>query len=366
MMIMLMTQPICGTKVALPPSPMPDTRWAVLVDLVKCRKAFGLNDRDLTVLRGLISCLPKADQGKTFVFASNITLSNRTDGMQERTLRRHLAKLIAAGLITRHSSPNGKRYVRRNTMGDASHAFGFDLAPLFAHHAEITARATAATAHADQMAVLREELSLLRNSILPFDPKLAETVRKALRRNLAADHFLTLIDEVKTRMTANDIPVEPQGMSGNDGQIVRHKQKSIKDLDKNRNCLETKAPPAQSVEPSGQQGSEPLPNLNTILEACPESCAFTAQPLRTWQELIRFVDIMAPMLQIDHTAMIAARQSMGAAAVAVAVMCILQMGEQVRSAEAYLRGLSKRAAMGRFSCEALIKFVLAQQELARG
>lgn len=363
MMIMLMTHPICGAKIAVPPSPLPDTRWAVLVDLVKCRKAFGLNDRDLTVLRGLISCLPKADLGHTFVFASNVTLSNRTDGMHERTLRRHLARLIAAGLITRHNSPNGKRYVRRNNAGAAAHAFGFDLAPLFAQHTAIAAHAAAATIHADQIAVLREELSLLRNSILTFDAELAEIMRKALRRNLTTDAMRIMINAVKTRISAMDIAVGPPEMSGNDSQIVRHKQKSLKDLDIKKSCLETKVPAPKNAEPTQQHDTEPLPHLTTILEACPESCAFAAEPLRTWPELIRFVDVLAPMLQIDRSAMAVARQSMGAAAVAVAVMCILQMGDRVRSASAYLRGLSKRAEAGGFSCAALIKSVLAQRAM---
>lgn len=364
---MQMTQPICGTKPVLAarqaPARLIDDRWAVLIDLVKCRKTFGLNDRDLAVLRGLISCLPKAASDKNFVFASNITLSNRTDGMHERTLRRHLAKLVATGLIIRHSSPNGKRFVRRNHLGQAAHAFGFDLGPLFDRQADIAATAAAAMTQADMTATLREKLSLMRNDIIKIDPIFAETIRKSLRRNLTHDSMHAIIDAAKARILAADVAISPQGMSGNDSHFVRHKQKSIKDLEETELCHEQDKKVKKQSAAGETHKCQPLPVLASILQACPDSCEYAAEPVRTWPELIRFADIMAPMLQIDRDIMVTARRSMGIAAAAVAVMCILEMGDRVRSAGAYLRGLSNRAAAGTFSLQAMIQTLLSRRSM---
>ena len=344
-----------------PPARKPDDRWSVLVDLMKCRQAYGLNDRDMAVLRGLISCLPKAGCGQTFVFASNITLSNRTDGMNERTLRRHLAKLIAAGLIVRHASPNGKRYVRRNHLGQAAHAFGFDLSPLFDLHADIAASAAAAILQADAVAALREELSLLRHQLYATDPDFANHIRKTLRRNLGADALRGVINVAKIKITAADRAVFPCGMTANDSHFVRHIQKSIKDLDLSEKCCEIEQIKRTDDGAKQTPPKQALPSLDLVIEACPDIGVYAAEPVRSWPDLIRFADIMAPMLQIDRCVVTEARRRMGAAAVAVAVLCILQLGTRVRSAGAYLRGLSLRAALGQFSPDLMVKALLAKQ-----
>jgi len=342
-----------------PPANSTDARWGILADLVKCRKDFGLNDRDLAVLRGLISCLPKTDASKTFVFASNVTLSNRTDGMHERTLRRHLTRLIAAGLIVRHSSPNGKRYVRRNHLGHAAHAFGFDLGPLFALHADIADRATMALATSDKIANLREKLSLLRHDLQMIDPDLAETIRKTLRRTNNLDTLEVIIASAKARMAEAAITLAPLGMSGNDSHFVRHNQTSIKDSKSTVDCSEKANEELQQVCSGRKSNLEHLPSLATVIEACPESCGYASDPIQTWPELIRFADMMAAMLQIDRQVMNVARRTLGPAAVAISVMCILQMGATVRSAGAYMRGLIKRAEMGGYSSHAMIKALLS-------
>ena len=68
------------------------------------RKDLSLTTNDVTVLTGLISFLPR-DQSPnsggtqhklTVVFPSNASLSERANGIDERTLRRCLARLEAA------------------------------------------------------------------------------------------------------------------------------------------------------------------------------------------------------------------------------------------------------------------------------
>ena len=73
-----------------------------------------------------LSCIP-----------SNRLLQARANGMPEATLRRHLAALVAAGILLRRDSPNGKRYVREG--GEGRETYGFDLSLLIARAGEFEA-----------------------------------------------------------------------------------------------------------------------------------------------------------------------------------------------------------------------------------
>ena len=76
--------------------------WEVLDALAACRAKFGLTAASITVLRALLSFLPKTQDQRSdpfLVWPSNEALAKRADGMDERTLRRHLARLSEAGLI---------------------------------------------------------------------------------------------------------------------------------------------------------------------------------------------------------------------------------------------------------------------------
>ena len=67
--------------------------WRLLDALALCRGRYDLTTNSLSVLRALISFLPKdavCEHGPIVVWPSNQTLAERADGMDERTFRRHL------------------------------------------------------------------------------------------------------------------------------------------------------------------------------------------------------------------------------------------------------------------------------------
>lgn len=72
----------------------------------------------------------KAPMCRSTAFASNRVLSARSDGVEERTLRRRLNHLVTCGLVAHRSSPNGKRYQVRDGDNACLLAFVIDLAPL--------------------------------------------------------------------------------------------------------------------------------------------------------------------------------------------------------------------------------------------
>ena len=415
---MIHINPVCGLRPAisadpesgaraLPQRKQPSTstpdRWSILSQLVIARDAFGLTDRDIAVLRALISCLPKNDPTSTFVFASNRTLSARAEGMHERTLRRHLANLVNSGLVTKQNSPNLKRYVRRDRSGAIVRAFGFDLSMLWARSDDICTIAAQATDEATEVELLREELSLTRQKILASHPAtaemgdIAEGIRKACRRKLSANDLQAIISNLfemlpclsQPLQTPTDAPV----VSASDSQNVRHQQSSKKDISESEALAERANPErphnlgrkdAMNIEKSGRllrqqrpnpaspERSEELgpmvpsaPALPLVMEACPESLSFAIDHVRTWCDLIRFSDILAPMVRIGRDLLEEARRSMGTVEAAVAVMCIVQMGSKVRSPGAYLRTLSNMAMLGNFSTNAMVRALLRQVYTSR-
>ena len=73
--------------------------------------------------------------------------------------------LIEAGLITMKDSPNGKRYGRRDPRGTIVEAYGFDLSPIAARHAEFVRLAEAAREERELMGRLRRRATIARKGI---------------------------------------------------------------------------------------------------------------------------------------------------------------------------------------------------------
>jgi len=121
-------------------------KWLLLTALTQAAEDYGLNHRNLSVRRAFLSFHPDrmitAAPLGSVVFPANSTLSDRLAGMPESTLRRHLAALVAAGIIIRHDSANRKRFARGRARGGRV-AFGFDLSPLARMAPQISARAQA-------------------------------------------------------------------------------------------------------------------------------------------------------------------------------------------------------------------------------
>jgi replication initiation protein RepC len=144
----------------------PVNKWELLRELSKAQAAFGVTERDLTVMQGLLSFFPDDALGgnaEMVVFPSNKAICERLNGMPCSTMRRHLARLVEAGLLVRRDSPNGKRYVRKH--GEERVAFGFDLSPLYCRSEEIARAAEAVREAEERVRRLREVVSLMRRDL---------------------------------------------------------------------------------------------------------------------------------------------------------------------------------------------------------
>lgn len=186
------------------PCPNP---YELLQPVRTLRKDLGLTTNDLAVLTSLISYLPREGNNTssskhtelTIVFPSNASLSERTNGVDERTLRRSLGRLAAADLIERKSSANGKRFPLRYG-GVIRDAFGIDLKPLIQRYDALVFRASKLAEEHQRLRSLKAEALALRASLL-HDERMDATrlstlgvVRNILRRaTLTADAVLQII-----------------------------------------------------------------------------------------------------------------------------------------------------------------------------
>jgi replication initiation protein RepC len=235
------------TEASVPGKPV--NKWELLRELSKAQATFGVTERDLTVLQGLLSFLPDDALGgnaEMVVFPSNKTVCERLNGMPCSTMRRHLSRLVEAGLLMRRDSPNGKRYVRKH--GDERVTFGFDLCPLYCRAEEIARAAEAVREAEDRVRRLREVVSLMRRDLaalaefgeemqprLGFWDQLRDTAAltaRALRRKLSLEdlsayraNLETLLDQARNLI---DGP-EAEDMNTNDARFERHHHNSNKD-----------------------------------------------------------------------------------------------------------------------------------------
>lgn len=330
-------------------------KWQVLRDLTRARKAYGLSDRDLSVLHALVSFWPNEEigSGLSIVFPSNATLSTRAHGMAESTLRRHLAALVTAGVIRRHDSPNGKRYARGNVL-----AFGFDLSPLAHLSDAITEHAETIRAEEIALTAQREEIVLrlrdcdkflfwLVEQAISVPQTLFEAVlsaKKALRRKAQIDALNSLGQTVnKLWENVQGFLPKTEDMSGTAVKYERHKQDSDIILNESESGIEI-----PSVDKPAPIGPDNLP-WELVLKACPDIAPYAKDDIRNWRDLEIASDFACQMMGIDQSTLNHAKRAMTAQGAATALACILQRFTQITSPGAYLRRLAQKAEAKLFS-----------------
>ena len=351
-------------------------KWELLRTLCCARAAFEITDREIGVLEALLSFHPEKRLGGNadmVVFPSNRALMERCHGMAESTLRRHLARLVEAGLILRHDSPNGKRYARRDVSGEVLRAFGFDLRPLLVRAPEITQAAEAARAAAERLRDLRERVSLQKRDaqklalyakeqghIGPWEALLSDLldVTRCLRRKLSLEE----LEEMDARVSALLDQVlkyvsKAEDMSGNDAVSERHLQISNTDTTDLEPCLE-KSRAADVDAPDIDDGTDGKPDvpipLGLVLRAVPEALEYALGPIGSFGELARLGAFLRGMIGISPSAWEDAVDAMGPEVAGITVCCLLQRIDDIRAPGGYLRKLTEQAHSGKYSVSRVV------------
>ena len=311
-------------------------RFTLIESLRRAAPALELGPSVIATVDALLSCLPpKRDHN--LVFASNATLVMRRNGISDRTLRRHLADLVTAGLLVRIDSPNGKRYSKRDPQMGSILRFGLDLSPLFAAFDRIQAIAQEQAFAAQRVDYLRTKLRIVIRSMMGAGKNLAvlAEAERALRRKLTAndlEHWLNMLSGASDteNITGFETSSHDNIVSASNGQNVRHQQKAVKELiDKENAEAPTSAPePSENI------------TLDDLAEACPEATGFLLENLRSPWDVVAHAKRLAPMIGIDKACYDAAEARHGPLGTAVTVWGMLEILHSVHKPGAYFRSIT--------------------------
>jgi len=345
-------------------------KWSIFRHLSEAREHYGLTSSEITTVQGLLSIL---EPGKGFmIYASNRVLSDRAHGINERTLRRHISKLVEIGLITRVSSPNGKRFKVSNTVGDEI-IFGLDLAAFFARSAEIENIAVQirsekrdirflkarikATLHnlqeiLGECSLVREGLNLVRRKLGMQDLDQARRRFDELLQEVQSSHTTESLSTLSVDETSReegypcaDLASETNKMPARDGQYDRQISYS-----KNTYIESDGAPNAHVA----RADDEAL--LKKTLACCSEALSLRREEIRCWKSLERLAWEIAGYCQISPALMQSAYEAIGAKEACITVVALLQrsVGQPIRSFPAYFRSITIGSKSADFDPERLL------------
>lgn len=325
-----------------------DARWSLLDLVRRCRDRLALRDRDLAVLRGLLSLVPaSAAPGTLVVFASNRVLVERCDGIDERTLRRRLAHLDACGLLSRRPSPNRKRYQVRDDLGDVRLTYGIDLSPLFALRDHLAALADQCMQDEIRRKALRAVIrDILYHHAASMDPDLAVHAQRSLRRALSADQLQDLIDTMHGDLRTTTVPNASgtADVSVSNGQNDRHIQSSDKEDFESEHAGENCDDP--DLNPQAKAHRDADQNDITVHECmslAKNAAAFASSATRDWLDVVKLSTVLAPAIGLRPEDVESARQTMGPLGCALAVLGLVEAFGKIRNTRAYLHALTQRA-----------------------
>jgi len=341
--------------------------YKMLTPIRALRRDLGLTPSDLTVLTALISFLPHENPANparspflSVVFPSNAALSERTNGLDERTLRRCLGRLSDSGLIQCRRSANGKRFPLRYG-GKIRDAFGFDLAPIADRYLEMVRRAAAVTEAQERLRSLRAEALALRQEALQQTddaPTLARLheARNLLRRvRLKAQDVINLIDELR-RMIGSDTEIrnaqtigvnfqdditETNGRSSSktddlparDGQNVRHIESSKIDIKKE--VRSTEKTEEATIQPSTQQTMKRNPETMNWQDFSGVASLYPKPP-RSIEALTRIIFEVGNALNVRKNRIIEHLKIAGPSRTLLALDCLIARVDTIRHPSAYL------------------------------
>lgn len=354
-------------------------RWSIYKQLCIAKASFGLNDRCLAVLSSLLSFYPEDELTEAkglVVFPSNKQLSLRAHGMPESTLRRHLASLVAAGLIARKDSPTRKRYAHKDKEGAVELAFGFSVEPLLQRSSEIIQAAEQITSDIKATKRLRDEISVVRRELAmtfaEISPEANSTELKAL-----FSRFRDIVDALPRRATgeklqtiktkfdaihlelynilnSNDIA---EKMGGTDAQFERHHYESLQESQYINNKIQNVdlvLSKPKIEKPERAHAKMPAVALESVLRACPDIISYSPTGIKSWRELLDTSHMVSKFLGISQQLWLEALATIGMENTSSVIAWLLQKGSDIQSAGGYLRSLIQKGRTGELSVGSML------------
>ncbi|MBN8926678.1 MAG: replication protein C [Rhodospirillales bacterium] len=184
--------------------------------------------------------------GRPIVWPS-ASLQQEAFGLSPTRVKALNRALIEAGLITMRDSPNGKRYGRRDPKTKLiTEAYGFDLSPLAARHAEFVRLAEEAKAHRAEMARLRRRATIARRGI-------AQILETAADYGLPSDEWVSLARESRNLTSSLKAIERLEEMALGVESLERRQHEAREKLEMRLAELMPASPEAVNSDPKGTE-----------------------------------------------------------------------------------------------------------------
>jgi len=177
--------------------------------------------------------------------------------------------LIEAGLVTMKDSPNGKRYGRRDARGRIVEAYGFDLSPLAARHAEFVRVAEEGRAEREAMGRLRRRATIARKGIV----QILETVRDY---DLSGEDWATLESDAQIIVQALKRVERPDELEAGVASLERRQREARTRLEMLLQDVKKTPSEVQNEPHQNTYNRSPYPQKDTVIAA--KTCSDPAEP----------------------------------------------------------------------------------------
>lgn len=311
-----------------PPCPAVPATSQVMAVMRLCAPDLGLSPQVLRTLEVLLGCLAPR-RNHHVVFASNGTLVSRAGGLSERSIRRHIAQLIAADLAERCDSANGKRYSKHDPLAGLTLRFGLNFAKLFARLDALAALAAENQRREQRLRYLHCKLRAACQKLLKTDPdnQLARATRNIARRKLSAAEYEAALAGLPVLAEAKETPAPTEDLTAAGGQNDRHQSSFSK----------------EHIE----EGSEA--ELSALLDHCSEAQSFAGTRVETADGMIQHAEKLAPMIGISGDLWGRAAEHHRRLDLAALVWMMLQNLDRILKPAAYFRAVTIGKQAGRFA-----------------
>jgi replication initiation protein RepC len=301
--------------------------------------------------------------------------------------------LIEAGLVTMKDSPNGKRYGRRDPKGRIVEAYGFDLSPLAARHAEFLRLAEEAKAEREELRRLRRRATIARNGIAQILETAAEyglpgeewailareagAIGRALRiaelpaevalgvdnlerwQRLARERLETLLSGIKGA-ASDPVNPDPKGPENGPHQYTYnrnlHPQGDTVIASEGRSSVAGQGGAQDQAVPRRlppEKGRVLKLHPDELVRLAPRLKPYLRRPEPTWPDVVDAADWLRGDLDVSKPLWGEACLAMGReqAAIAIAIVSAKEPGHFRTSAGGYFHGMVAKAKAGELNLD---------------
>ena len=306
-------------------------------------------------------------------------------GLSPTQVKETNRRLIELGLVTMKDSPNGKRYGKRDPKGRIVEAYGFDLSPIAARHAEFVRLAAEGRAERLAMGRLRRRATIAKKGIVQILETAAEYGFEGEEWQMLAREMAALARALKDVERVDEMELGVTSLERRQSAarerletllgVVDSDPKGAENRPHYNNYKPTPYPQEDTViaaEKCSGEGEGPVPSFQSqekrqrpekgmvhgiapdeLARLAPKLKPYLRRPSPTWPEIVDAADWLRHDLDVSKSLWGDACIAMGRelAAVALAIVSTKDPEHFTASPGGYFHGMVAKARAGELHLE---------------